>query len=277
MQTIKVYKNRQVILQDNDAGTQYENLATTYKFEFPEFVNKNGIDIATSTLNKYIIFDIGNENTDLIIDDTYTIPYAITKLGRVIAYLCMKEQSQTNDIADKLIWISDGFLLTFDNAIETNIEITNEKVDAFNTLYTELNLKIIEVDNLKAYIEQFKSDVEAGLYNGKSIEYNWDGTKLGIKREDESEYEYVDLKGEQGEQGIQGEQGEQGEQGIPGQDGYTPQRGVDYFTTEDIELLTAQIKTNILQSQEFTSLQQDVSSIKNDLDNNTMLIIEKGD
>ena len=140
-----------------------------------------------------------------------------------------------------------------------------------------MNLKIIEVDNLKAYIEQFKSDVEAGLYNGKSIEYNWDGTKLGIKREDESEYEYVDLKGEQGEQGIQGEQGEQGEQGIPGQDGYTPQRGVDYFTTEDIELLTAQIKTNILQSQEFTSLQQDVSSIKNDLDNNTMLIIEKGD
>lgn len=34
--------------------------------------------------------------------------------------------------------------------------------------------------------------------DGKSIQYKWDGTKLGIKREDEKEFKFTDLKGEQG-------------------------------------------------------------------------------
>lgn len=48
------------------------------------------------------------------------------------------------------------------------------------------------------------------------------------------------LQGEKGEKGIQGERGLQGEQGIQGiqgengKDGYTPVRGTDYWTEEDI-------------------------------------------
>ena len=138
---VKVYENRQVILETTDAGTQYENLATTLKFEFPEYVEKNGEQIATENLNKYIVFNIDeNENTDLIIDDKYIIPYTITKLGKITAFLQLKEHTDNEDMTDKLIWISDGFLLTFDKSIESNIEITNKKIDAFNTLYTELNL-----------------------------------------------------------------------------------------------------------------------------------------
>ena len=41
-------------------------------------------------------------------------------------------------------------------------------------------------------------------------------------------------KGDPGEQGIQGIQGIQGLKGDKGEDGYTPQKGVDYFTEEDI-------------------------------------------
>lgn len=41
-------------------------------------------------------------------------------------------------------------------------------------------------------------------------------------------------KGDPGEQGIQGIQGIQGLKGDKGEDGYTPQKGVDYFTPEDI-------------------------------------------
>lgn len=37
---------------------------------------------------------------------------------------------------------------------------------------------------------------------GKSLEYLWEGTKLGVKREDEEEYNFTDLKGEQGIQGL---------------------------------------------------------------------------
>jgi len=36
---------------------------------------------------------------------------------------------------------------------------------------------------------------------GVSLEFLWDGTELGIKREDEADYTYVDLKGIQGETG----------------------------------------------------------------------------
>lgn len=42
------------------------------------------------------------------------------------------------------------------------------------------------------------------------------------------------LKGEKGEQGIPGIQGPQG---LKGEDGYTPQKEIDYFTQEDIEEL----------------------------------------
>lgn len=38
--------------------------------------------------------------------------------------------------------------------------------------------------------------------SGKSIQYVWDGTRLGIKQEGESIYQYVDLKGATGETGT---------------------------------------------------------------------------
>lgn len=63
-----------------------------------------------------------------------------------------------------------------------------------------------------------------------------------------------DLKGEQGirgERGIQGEKGEKGEQGAKGSDGYTPVKGVDYFTDSDVKSITNQVTskaTDILQS-----------------------------
>jgi hypothetical protein len=46
--------------------------------------------------------------------------------------------------------------------------------------------------------------------DGKSIEYKWDGTKLGVRLEGEVEYQYVDLQGPEGKQGIQGLKGDPG-------------------------------------------------------------------
>lgn len=34
---------------------------------------------------------------------------------------------------------------------------------------------------------------------GESLDYQWDGTKLGVKKESDENFEYVDLKGDQGE------------------------------------------------------------------------------
>jgi hypothetical protein len=57
---------------------------------------------------------------------------------------------------------------------------------------------------------------------GIGLQYNWQGTQLGIKREDEEQYSYVDLKGPKGDQGPQGEQGPKGEQGPQGPKGDKP-------------------------------------------------------
>ena len=45
-----------------------------------------------------------------------------------------------------------------------------------------------------------------------------------------------------GEKGDPGEKGEKGEQGEPG---YTPVKGVDYFTSEDIDALEVDLKSYV--------------------------------
>lgn len=43
---------------------------------------------------------------------------------------------------------------------------------------------------------------------GPSLDYQWDGTKLGVKREDEQVFTFTELKGEKGETGPQGPPGD---------------------------------------------------------------------
>ncbi len=56
---------------------------------------------------------------------------------------------------------------------------------------------------------------------GPGLNFVWDGTNLGVKREDETGYSYMNLQGAPGIQGIQGIQGEQGIQGAQGPKGDT--------------------------------------------------------
>ena len=54
---------------------------------------------------------------------------------------------------------------------------------------------------------------------GYSVQYQWDDTKLGVKREDEATYIYVDLKGPKGDIGPKGDKGMQGNKGDKGDQG----------------------------------------------------------
>ena len=53
-------------------------------------------------------------------------------------------------------------------------------------------------------------------------------------------------KGERGEQGIQGIQGVKGADGTNGEDGYTPKKGVDYYTEAEKQSLVTEIETTVL-------------------------------
>lgn len=60
-------------------------------------------------------------------------------------------------------------------------------------------------------------------------------------------------KGDKGDTGAQGIQGIQGVQGEPGVDGYTPVKGVDYFTEEDIAEVRAGMQEAITSSNKLLS------------------------
>lgn len=62
--------------------------------------------------------------------------------------------------------------------------------------------------------------------NGKSLDFNWNGTKLGIKTEGQEEYTYIDLKGDKGDKGDQGVKGEQGDKGEKGDRGEQGEQGI---------------------------------------------------
>lgn len=61
--------------------------------------------------------------------------------------------------------------------------------------------------------------------NGKNIEFNWNGTELGVRQQGQTTYQYVNLKGDKGETGERGPQGLQGVQGEKGDVGDTGPQG----------------------------------------------------
>lgn len=67
--------------------------------------------------------------------------------------------------------------------------------------------------------------------DGVGLNYAWNGTSLGVKREDEANFSYTNLagpqglKGDKGDLGPQGEAGVQGQQGLKGDKGDTGERG----------------------------------------------------
>lgn len=65
--------------------------------------------------------------------------------------------------------------------------------------------------------------------DGTGLDFIWQGTSLGVKRDDETNYAYTDLKGPvgpQGPQGIQGIQGIKGDKGDRGAIGPTGSQGI---------------------------------------------------
>lgn len=70
------------------------------------------------------------------------------------------------------------------------------------------------------------SQLPDGIGGGVGLQYDWEGTQLGVKREDEQEYIYSDLKGAKGDPGDQGIQGPQGNPGADGQQGIQGPQGI---------------------------------------------------
>ena len=104
--------------------------------------------------------------------------------------------------------------------------VTNTHLEKFTEKLLQNDKKIR--DELKREISNLPSGGGSTGTDGKSLEFNWQGTSLGIRKEGESTYSYTDLKGNKGDKGdpgLQGPKGDKGDKGDPGLQGPKGDKG----------------------------------------------------
>ncbi len=92
----------------------------------------------------------------------------------------------------------------YEQALQDGLSEVNSKLVEVNQAITEANTLDIDINkvNKETTITLTKKDgttKQEQVTDGYSLNYNWQGTSLGVKREDESIYHYTDLKGEKGD------------------------------------------------------------------------------
>lgn len=245
-------KTRDIVNGENGdlfrLGVDGENLQENLVFKFDEeFVDGTArIEITMQNGNKSYIMVAKEE-------DSYILPIksVITKCGLNNMQLIITEGP---DIEEIPIFKSKMFEFYIAESINAEIEMPEEYPEWIDIANTKLN----QLDNIdiEAEKENHIARITITRKDGTEETVNiYDGEK-GEKGDkgDTGEKGDVGERGPQGEKGVkgdtgpQGERGEKGEKGNKGDDGYTPIKGVDYFTQQDIESLNIPTKTSDLQN-----------------------------
>lgn len=95
------------------------------------------------------------------------------------------------------------------NEIDDKIDEIDDKIEEVNTAITETNNLDLDVEKSGkvATVTLTKKDATekvVTLSDGTNLMFNWQGTSLGIKTDEDADYTYVDLQGVQGETGPMG-------------------------------------------------------------------------
>lgn len=94
------------------------------------------------------------------------------------------------------------------NQVDSRIQIVEglgEKVEQQgNKAEEQGNVAEEQGNNAQEIADEVKADKEQGKFDGKSLEFVWQGTKLGVRIVGETEYQFTDLKGQTGERGETG-------------------------------------------------------------------------
>ena len=185
----------------------FTNSAGTYK----QYIINNECDIPAEILEKQETTTLGvyaykEENEEL------ELRYSPEEIKFYISNGSYKENAEnTEPITPTDKEQMEQALQNGLNDINNKIDEVDEKLDGIDTAIEEtnnLNLDVSDKVDGDVTVTLTKKDASTKtvvLSDGTSLEFNWDGTKLGIKTSDEQEYTYVDLQGIQGIPGPQGE------------------------------------------------------------------------
>lgn len=224
---IEVTKDNVVIIENSDTPHENEYKITTCYFTFDSFTSafevKYAVFTILSTGESYQV-DIVNNQCD-IPSEVLKQEYETVKLG---VYGENIDTSGEEEVLEKRFSPSYTTFVVPTGSYEENAEtpeiITPSQYEIYSQALQEgldevesalqevenVDIDASKVDN-KATItitnrngESKSVDIYDGTdgrdgVDGVGLNYDWDNTKLGIKREDEQEYEYVELKGKDGD------------------------------------------------------------------------------
>jgi len=190
----------QVVGEDAQGLERYEVFIDARDIEDSGDLSERGLQ-KLEELKEVMTFD--NEiltQSNLVYEEDYNLGDLVTAINnkwRVVLDSRITEVTEIYEVG--------GYRINavFGNNIPTLVERIKQEMD----------YPLIE----KGLLEQGEPGVPGkDGKDGVGLHFVWDGTKLGVKREDEIEYTYVDLKGPQGIQGPKGDRGDIGPQGPAG-------------------------------------------------------------
>lgn len=209
-------KTRKVILNNIYIGNDHENLQENLVFQFDEFVDGQArLEYEINEIKNYIILQKENETYTIPVQNVITIYQEQTK-GKINFQLVVTEGTEEENIP---VFKSNIFFLICRPSInavteapegyELWIEQANAKLNAMDEALTEvdnLDIDANKVNNITTITITKKDGTQetTNINDGVSLEYQWQNTSLGIKRDDEQNYQYVNLKGDKGDKGDAG-------------------------------------------------------------------------
>lgn len=207
-------------------GVEFEKI----KFKFPK--TWDGFTKTATFVNqdeKVSIILNGESNLCIGEDECY-IPYEVLKSPEftVSVFGALGDRRATTSQA-RVIVTKSGYQLG-----DAPSDPTPSEYEQLITLAAET----------KSIAQSVRNDANNGIFKGEKGDQGVKGDKgEPFTYDDFTAEQLAALKGEKGDKGDRGLQGEKGDtgaagaqgiQGEKGADGYTPQKGVDYFTEEDI-------------------------------------------
>lgn len=166
--------------------------------------------------NKKIVFITSDGNVwDVITNNEYKITNAITKYKQVDFYIWLTKEVDGESIDFR----TKTKTLNFYHNEDASDEITDEEIHGVNTVVNLLEEEIEKVENL---------NIEATKIG--------DTTTVTITKKDGTT-ESVEIN-----------------DGTDGEDGYTPQKGIDYFTEQDIEEIEGDILNEVYTKEQTDNL-----------------------
>ena len=188
-----------IVKEETDPINEKEINISKCQFEFSEEITNEYVKEAYFTLN-------GNTYKQIIENDECDYPNEILsqkgelEIG-VVAFLV------ENDEEIKRYNPTPDYYSTWKGSLKNaqNSEpITPSDKEQIEQMLSNISLSITKDGKIATitFTNKDGTTQTETIEDGKSIEYNWQGTSLGIRQEGDTQYEYVNLKGDKGEPGA---------------------------------------------------------------------------